>query len=123
MTAPKKLPADALKQARERKQAEWFNCRRWRVAEEVTGTRPFTANGVEMIITYDRGQFKIPVPGKFKTPLGHAGRMGYLIVEMDEQGQDLVPEVMAAFGATALRQAQARYGLIVGLPGGAHDGE
>jgi hypothetical protein len=126
VVAPKRQPAQALKEARDTKFRFWFENRRWRIADEVTGERtvhldPGTylgtrhPDGLDLVVTYDHGHFKIPAPGKFHTPLGHAGRSGIIVAEIDTMGQDT--GIMAAFGPTALRQAHEKYGLIVGLPG------
>lgn len=116
---PQRQPAVALREARERKFREWFEGRRWRIADEMSGERPVTIQGMTTTMTFSAGQFTVPAPGKFHTPLGHAGRTGFLIIEIDAQGQDITGDdgypVTATFGATALAKAQEVYGQIVGL--------
>lgn len=119
MTARK--PAEVLAEARQQKFDAWFKDRRWRVAEEFSGEReapdPIRSGGPVLIkITYFHGQFWIDPPGRFHTPLGHAGSTGFVVAEVDAAGQDT--GVKAAFGLTALKRAQERYGLITGLPEG-----
>jgi hypothetical protein len=110
MAAPVRKPQDVLRQAREDKFDAWFKDRRWRVAEEMTGTRTFQG----ATITYDSGEFWVDPPAKFLTPLGHPGRHGFVIVEVAPDGSDL--EAKAAFGDTALKVAAERYGAIINLP-------
>jgi hypothetical protein len=123
MAAPQRQPAAALAEARERKFKEWFEGRRWRIADDWTGERPAivdAGNGTDMtlLLRFNHGRFLIPPPGRFHTPLGHGGRQGVIIIELDELGQDKVPERAVPFGITTLKSAQKAYGLIVGLPGG-----
>jgi hypothetical protein len=118
MAAPQRKPADVLKEARDRKFAEWFQDRRWRVMDEVTGERDTTVvvpdgSEVAIIVKYSAGHFTIPAPAKFYTPLGRPGRVGIMVAEIDAMGQDT--GVTASFGATSLAKAQEAYGLIVGL--------
>lgn len=108
----RKQGAEALKRAREAKFTEWFQDRRWRVMDEASGSRMVS----NVPVVYDQGKFTIPPGAKFRTPLGHAGRTGFLVMELDAMGQDTGN--IATFGLAALRQAQDAYGLIVGLPGG-----
>lgn len=106
------MGVEALAEAREAKLVEWFgNDRRWRITEEMTGER--TAEGVRIV--YQAGHFTIDPPGKFTTPLGASGRSGYVLSEVGPDGSDT--GVQAAFGATALRKAQERFGCIINLPG------
>lgn len=112
MAAPQRKPADVLKAAREAKVTEWFEGRRWRVMDEADGQREVPGSP-GITATYRAGHFKIEGPGKFQTPLGHSGKNGILVAEIDAVGQDTGK--YAAFGATALKQAQERFGLIVGI--------
>lgn len=96
----------------DRRIAGWFAARRWRVRAELNGT--MTDRGVK--ITYTGGAFEVDRPGAFATPLGHRGRHGYAIIEVDADGKD-IPGTSAAFGEALLRRASRAYGTISGLPG------
>jgi hypothetical protein len=102
--------AEALAAARQAKWDEFFQSRKWRVVTEATGR---LSQG-EIVVTYDQGRFQISEPGKFRTPLGHPGRSGYLLAEV-VAGQDT--GAYACFGGTALRKAAEQYGAILNLPG------
>lgn len=108
-------PADVLREARERKAAQWWEGRRWRVADEVTGQR---TDG-DVSVLYQNGHVTVSGPGKLKTPLGHTGKNGYMVAEIDAAGQDT--GVYVIFGLNALRNAQKKYGAIVGLESAEED--
>jgi hypothetical protein len=91
--------------------AAWFEGRRWRVMDEVSGT--VIVGGVQ--IDYANGEFEIASPGVYVTPLGNRGRRGYLVIETDADGHDL-PAHAEAFGEATLRRALLTYGLVAGLP-------
>lgn len=91
--------------------ASWFEGRRWRVMDELTGT--VTVEGIA--VAYDKGAFEIDQPGGYVTPLGNHGRRGYLVIETGPDGHDL-PVHAEAFGEATLRRASATYGLVSGLP-------
>lgn len=91
--------------------APWFENRRWRVETELNGT--VTIGGVKF--TYDKGAFEVEPPGVFVTPLGHRGRHGYVIIEVDADGRD-IPGTGTAFGDATLRRASKAYGTVTGLP-------
>jgi hypothetical protein len=104
---------EALRAVREAKFDSWFRGRCWRVAEEWTTTR--MVGGDE--VAYDKGEFWVTPPGVFQTPLGHKGRHGFVIREIEPQsGIDKHPAVQAAFGFSTLKMANERYNCIRGLP-------
>ena len=90
--------------------ATWFEGRRWRVMDELSGT--VAVGGIQ--VAYDRGAFEIAQPGVYVTPLGNRGRRGYLVIETGADGCEALLAV--AFGEATLRRAQRDYGLISGLP-------
>lgn len=94
----------------DRRLADWFEHRRWRVMAERDGE--VTTSGVR--ISYRAGLFEIDPPGVYATPLGARGRKGVLIERTDGQGSERA--LQAAFGLTVLRRANAAFGTISGLP-------
>lgn len=108
MTGPR---GEALRQRREARFDSWFRDRRWRVCTEITGDRVSDTG----IVRYSGGFFRMDPPGIFQTPLGHKGRAGYLIQEVDPDGGDRdVPPV--PFGRRTLEHAIEKYGAVSGLP-------
>lgn len=110
--AESKDRATILREAREAKFDAWFKGRHWRVCSEISGER--TGEGGAKI-TYDRGWFTIAPPHTFKTPLGHRGRAGILIQEVDAEGHDLPGTTPASFGEQVLKRAAKVYGSVTGL--------
>jgi hypothetical protein len=103
----------ALSRSRTERFDSWFKDRRWRVLEEMSGQRERDGSTV----IYDAGEFWVSWPGIFQTPLGHRGRHGFLIREVDPQtGADLEPAVDVAFGFVTLSTAVERYQAVRGLP-------
>jgi len=102
----------ALHASAEEKYAAWFSGRHWRVCEEITGNR--TIEGKK--VSYYRGFFRVEPPGVFQTPLGHKGRKGYLIREIDAQGKDLPGTEPVPFGRMVLERAAEDFSAVTGLP-------
>jgi hypothetical protein len=102
---------DALRQRREARFDEWFKDRRWRVCAEMNGERE--ANG--STVHYRGGFFRIDPPAVFQTPLGHKGRSGYLVQEVDKEGRD-IPDSRHPFGRRTLEHAVSAYQSVTGLP-------
>lgn len=101
--------SEALRTARQDKFDQWFRFRRWRVAAEITEIREIDGDRV----VYDHGEFWVDKPGVFQTPLGHKGRHGFVVCEVDAvTGLDLQPLVQAAFGYASLQRAQEEYGAV-----------
>jgi hypothetical protein len=66
---------------------EFFGSRKWRLAEEVSGT-VIARKGISVV--YAGGEFEITGGGKFHSPLSTArGSKGFLLQELDGQGQDI----------------------------------
>lgn len=103
--------SSTLKESRQQKFDQWFKDRKWRVAAEISGTREQDGN----TFRYHKGYFQIDRPGVFQTPLGHKGRAGYMLHEVDADGSD-IPDSLAAFGRIALESAIKAYGSVTGLP-------
>lgn len=107
---PSTRRSESLKAAREASFARWFAGRRWRIATEESGTEE-REGGVKIV--YERGEFWVQPPGKFQTPLGHKGRHGYVLQEVDPHtGQDIEGS-RSTWGAQALRKAREQYRAII----------
>jgi hypothetical protein len=104
--------AETLARSRAEKFDSWFATRRWRVCAEVSGLRERDGHKV----LYHRGFFKIEPPGVFQTPLGHKGRTGYLVQEVDGEGHDKEGTSPVAFGRRTLEHAINSYAAVTGLP-------
>lgn len=94
---------------------ELFRGRRWRVAEEVSGTVtiPKRRGIPEVVITFSRGNFTVAAPGAFQSPLStNKGRAGVLLVETDDSGSRDFPGTRMAVGAPAVRKARQVYGAV-----------
>jgi hypothetical protein len=111
---------DAVKATRQRQMDTLFKDRRWRVMTEVTEERRTAASdgsGERDRVVLDHGEFWVDAPGIFQTPLGHKGRHGFLLTELDPAtGADLDPPVRMTFGHDLLLKAQEEYGQIRDLP-------
>jgi hypothetical protein len=105
--------SSSLRTARALRMSQWFAGRRWRILTEVSGTIRLPDNGKS--ITYDCGEFWIEEPASFQTPLGHVGRQGFTVREVDPaDGTDLEPICLASFGHTTLVKARDEYDAIQG---------
>ncbi len=104
--------AELLRRAREEKFAGWFRGRYWRVCHEITGNREKDG----FVVSYFRGHFQVKAPAVFQTPLGHKGRSGYLIQEINSAGSDLPGTQPHPFGRKALEHAISLYHSVTGLP-------
>jgi hypothetical protein len=97
--------SEAIRSARDRKLEDWFGKRRWRIATELNG-KLGEAN-------YREGEFWLPEGKVFRTPLGHVGRHGFALQEIDAQGNDVADgeghPVRVTFGWTILRKAHERW--------------
>ena len=105
--------SDSLRAARAFRMGEWFAGRKWRIVTEISGTIKLPES--EKSITYDHGEFWIEAPASFQTPLGHIGRQGFTVREVDPaDGTDLEPITLASFGYTTLVKARDQYDAIQG---------
>jgi hypothetical protein len=89
-----------------------FSGRKWRVAEELTGTVAVPGQqGVSVI--FQRGRFEVNAPGAFQSPLStNLGRRGVVLKETDAEGKTDLPGSRITVGAAALKKAAAEYGAI-----------
>jgi hypothetical protein len=95
---------------------KWFSGRKWRVAEEVTGTTKLRG----IAVTFRRGVFDVAATGgrdnqggAFRSPLStNLGRHGILLQETNADGSRDIPGSRAAFGDAAVKRARAEYGAI-----------
>lgn len=92
---------------------ELFDGRRWRVAEEYTGTVRKQGRRGEIVITFRRGYFEID-GAAFQSPLStNKGCKGVLLIETSEDGSlDKAPPVRITVGVAALARAREKYGAI-----------
>lgn len=89
--------------------------RKWRVAEEVTGTVtiPKRRGTPEVVITFTRGYFAVAAPGAFQSPLStNKGRAGVLLQETDDSGTLDYPGERMAVGVPAVKKARQEYGAV-----------
>jgi hypothetical protein len=105
----------ALRSARERRMAEWFKDRRWRVAAELT----FQNKDMRVV----QGEFWVAEGKVFRTPFGNKGTHGYILQEVDPAtGDDLWDDVKhepsrASFGWVTISSAARMYpGSIAEVP-------
>lgn len=94
---------------------ELFRGRKWRVAEEVSGTVtvPKRRGQPEITITFRRGSFTVSAPGAFQSPLStNKGLSGVLLQETDDSGSVDYPGTRMAVGAPAVRKARQEYGAV-----------
>lgn len=98
---------------------EFFGTRKWRVAEELTGT--VHADGFhagEMVqpsirVTFAKGCFEIEPPGAFQSILStNQGRRGVVLQETDESGAHDIPGSRIALGYIALDKARSKYAAV-----------
>lgn len=83
--------------------------RKWRVAEEVTGS----IDGDGSSVTFDRGLFELPPGSAFRSPLStNLGRRGMLLQETDDSGSVDIPGSRLAVGAHSVRKARQLYGAV-----------
>jgi hypothetical protein len=95
---------------------ELFSGRKWRVAEEVSGT--VQQDGVT--VTFDRGRFELPVQlpdnpdgAAFRSLLStNLGRRGVLLQETDETGSSDVPGSRITVGTGSLQKAREQYAAV-----------
>lgn len=83
--------------------------RKWRVAEELTGTLPDSGYDV----TYDRGRFELPPGAAFRSLLStNLGRRGVVLVETSPDGSTDIPGSRIAVGAGALERARKEFSAV-----------
>jgi hypothetical protein len=113
VVAPSRSRSESLRAARAAGFASWFRDRRWRIMDEISGQ--VTLPDSNVTVTYDHGEFWITEPFLFRTPLGHNGRHGFTLREVDpETGEDTDEISMASFGRDVLVRAQQQFGAISG---------
>jgi hypothetical protein len=84
--------------------------RKWRIAEEVTGTTRRPGRHGEVVTSFTRGRFEI-TNGAFRSPLStNLGRRGWFLVETNADGsRDLEPRSTLSVGLDALDEARKKY--------------
>ena len=104
-----------MRAAREKRMAEWFGERRWRVCEELT----FENDSVAV----KAGEFWVKGGKVFKTPFGNKGTHGYILQEVSpEAGIDMWDDEAnapsrASFGWVTINSAAVLYpGSIAKVP-------
>ena len=94
------------------------NGRKWRVAEEVTGTEP--ANGdtgagimAGIPVVFDHGRFELPEGAAYRSLLStNLGRRGVLLVETSADGSADVPGSRIAVGEPAVKKAREEFSAV-----------
>ena len=95
----------ALRVARARRMAEWFEKRRWRVCAEMT----YETEDIKVIA----GEFGIKNGKVFKTPFGNKGTHGYILQEVDPAtGQDVWVVKKDAEGKATQERSRASFGWV-----------
>jgi hypothetical protein len=92
--------------------------RKWRVAEEVSGT--VTADGdtgagivAGIPVTFDRGRFELPEGAAYRSLLStNRGRRGVLLAETSADGSTDVPGSRIAVGEPAVQRAREQYAAV-----------
>jgi hypothetical protein len=92
--------------------------RKWRVAEEMTGTVPADGYlGADVLpglpVKFERGRFELPVGAAYRSLLStNLGRRGVLLQETDETGASDIPGSRIAVGEPAVAKARQEYGAV-----------
>jgi hypothetical protein len=94
------------------------NGRKWRVAEEVTGT--VAADGYRdadvvrgVPVVFDHGRFELPEGAAYRSLLStNLGRRGVLLVETSADGSTDVPGSRIAVGEPAVKKAREQYAAV-----------
>jgi hypothetical protein len=88
---------------------ELFSGRKWRVAEEVSGS--LRHDGV--VVEFKRGWFELPAGAAFRSLLStNLGRRGLLLQETDESGEHDVPGSRIAVGAGSVKRARGEFSAV-----------
>jgi hypothetical protein len=93
------------------------NGRKWRVAEELTGTAHVDGldegGPVQVAVTFARGEFELSAGTAYRSLLStNLGRRGLVLQETDDSGSSDIPGSRIAVGYVALDKARSRYGAI-----------
>lgn len=75
LDSPRRSKSAALRTARQQRMADWFERRRWRVADELTFENAD--------LRVESGEFWVLGGQVFRTPFGNKGRHGYILQEID----------------------------------------
>lgn len=94
-----------------------FQGRKWRVAEELTGTVTVKAapsdgskGKVSVTVAFQRGVFELPPGAAYRSPLStNLARRGVVLQETDAAGELDIPGSRIALGATAVEMARQNY--------------
>ena len=88
---------------------ELFASRRWRVAEELTGS----VRHNKALVVFERGEFELPVGSAFRSLLStNMGRRGVILQETDLEGTADIPRSRIAIGIKSLAKARADYSAV-----------
>jgi hypothetical protein len=92
--------------------------RKWRVAEEVSGTQLSRGDRDGAVVrdipvTFTRGRFELPEGAAYQSLLStNRGRRGVLLVETSPDGSSDVPGSRIAVGEAALLKAREQYAAV-----------
>ena len=88
---------------------ELFSGRKWRVAEELTGS----VRQNRALVVFERGAFELPEGSAFKSLLStNMGRRGVILQETDETGEADIPGSRIAIGHKSLAKARQDYSAV-----------
>jgi hypothetical protein len=89
-----------------------FRDRKWRVAEEFTGTvRAPGYRGIK--VTFARGRFELPPGVAFQSPVStNMGRRGVLLVETSADGSSDLPGSRLTLGEAAVKKAREQFSAV-----------
>jgi hypothetical protein len=106
--------SSALRTAREKRMADWFGTRHWRVCTELT----FETDDLDV----QAGEFWVKGGKVFRTPFGNKGSHGYIIQEVNpDTGEDVWDKEKnapsrASFGWVTLNSAAEMFPGSVDVP-------
>jgi hypothetical protein len=88
---------------------ELFTGRKWRVAEELTGS----VRHSRALVVFERGEFELPAGSAFRSLLStNMGRRGVILQETDETGETDIPGSRIAIGHKSLIKARQDYSAV-----------
>jgi hypothetical protein len=97
-----------------------FAGRKWRVAEEMTGTVSYPVPGPDkrrrgevVAVVFSRGEFELPPGTAYQSPLStNLGRRGVLLQETDAEGAADVLGSRLAVGRASVSRAREQYAAV-----------
>lgn len=88
---------------------ELFAGRKWRVAEELTGS----VRHNKALVVFERGEFELPAGSAFRSLLStNMGRRGVILQETDATGETDIPGSRIAVGHKSVVKARQDYSAV-----------